>query len=67
MPWIDVKLYDHRVTEESVPKIIESLTTRARGVERRRAGAHPGRRAGHLAQALGPGWQAGRLTATPAS
>ena len=26
MPWIDVKLYDHRVTEESVPKIIESLT-----------------------------------------
>ena len=26
MPWIDVKLYDSRVTEESVPKIIESLT-----------------------------------------
>ena len=26
MPWIDVKLYDHRVTEESVPKIIEALT-----------------------------------------
>jgi 4-oxalocrotonate tautomerase family enzyme len=26
MPWIDVKLYDARVTEESVPKIIESLT-----------------------------------------
>ncbi len=26
MPWIDVKLYDTRVTEESVPKIIESLT-----------------------------------------
>jgi 4-oxalocrotonate tautomerase len=26
MPWIEVKLYDHRVTEESVPKIIESLT-----------------------------------------
>jgi 4-oxalocrotonate tautomerase len=26
MPWIDVKLYDHRVTEESVPKIIEKLT-----------------------------------------
>ena len=27
MPWIDVKLYDSRVTEESVPKIIEALTT----------------------------------------
>ena len=26
MPWIDVKLYDTRVTEESVPKIIEALT-----------------------------------------
>jgi 4-oxalocrotonate tautomerase family enzyme len=26
MPWIEVKLYDHRVTDESVPKIIESLT-----------------------------------------
>ena len=26
MPWIDVKLYDHRVNDESVPKIIESLT-----------------------------------------
>ena len=26
MPWIDVKLHDTRVTEESVPKIIESLT-----------------------------------------
>lgn len=26
MPWIDVKLFDHRVTDESVPKIIESLT-----------------------------------------
>jgi 4-oxalocrotonate tautomerase family enzyme len=26
MPWIDVKLYDSRVTEESVPKIIDSLT-----------------------------------------
>jgi 4-oxalocrotonate tautomerase len=26
MPWIDVKLYDSRVTEESVPKIIEALT-----------------------------------------
>lgn len=26
MPWIDVKLYDSRVTEESVPRIIESLT-----------------------------------------
>jgi 4-oxalocrotonate tautomerase len=26
MPWIDVKLYDHRVNEESVPKIIEKLT-----------------------------------------
>ena len=26
MPWIDVKLYDRRVTEESVPKIIEALT-----------------------------------------
>jgi 4-oxalocrotonate tautomerase len=27
MPWIDVKLYDHRVTDESVPRIIEALTT----------------------------------------
>jgi 4-oxalocrotonate tautomerase family enzyme len=26
MPLIEVKLYDHRVTEESVPKMIESLT-----------------------------------------
>ena len=25
MPWIDVKLYDTRVTEESVPRIIASL------------------------------------------
>jgi 4-oxalocrotonate tautomerase len=26
MPIIDVKLYEKRVTEESVPKIIEALT-----------------------------------------
>ena len=26
MPIIDVKLYDKRVTQESVPKIIEALT-----------------------------------------
>ena len=26
MPLIEVKLYDHRVTEESVPKMIEALT-----------------------------------------
>jgi 4-oxalocrotonate tautomerase len=26
VPWIDVKLYDTRVTEESVPKIIAALT-----------------------------------------
>ena len=26
MPLIEVRLYDHRVTEESVPKIIERLT-----------------------------------------
>lgn len=26
MPIIDVKLYDKRVTEESVPKIVEALT-----------------------------------------
>jgi 4-oxalocrotonate tautomerase len=26
VPIIDVKLYDKRVTEESVPKIIEALT-----------------------------------------
>ncbi|TML23945.1 MAG: hypothetical protein E6G28_01965 [Actinobacteria bacterium] len=25
MPFIDVKLFDHRVTEESVPKMIEAL------------------------------------------
>ena len=27
---IEVKLYDRRVTEESVPKMIEALTTGAR-------------------------------------
>ena len=26
MPWVDVKLYDKRVTPESVPKIIEAMT-----------------------------------------
>ena len=26
MPVIEVKLYEHRVTDESVPKIIEALT-----------------------------------------
>ena len=26
MPWVDVKLYDTRVTEDSVPKIIEAMT-----------------------------------------
>ena len=26
MPMIEVKLYDHRVTDESIPKIIEALT-----------------------------------------
>ena len=26
MPLIEVKLYDHRVNEESVPKMIETLT-----------------------------------------
>jgi 4-oxalocrotonate tautomerase len=26
MPLIEVKLYEHRVTEESVPKMIEALT-----------------------------------------
>jgi 4-oxalocrotonate tautomerase family enzyme len=26
MPLIEVKLYDHRVTEESVPRMIEALT-----------------------------------------
>jgi 4-oxalocrotonate tautomerase len=26
VPWIDVKLYDSRVTDESVPKIVEALT-----------------------------------------
>lgn len=26
VPLIEVKLYEHRVTEESVPKIIEALT-----------------------------------------
>ena len=26
MPVIEVKLYEHRVTEESVPKMIEALT-----------------------------------------
>ena len=26
MPMIEVKLYDHRVTEDTVPKMIEKLT-----------------------------------------
>jgi 4-oxalocrotonate tautomerase len=26
MPMIEVKLYDHRCTEEAVPKMIEALT-----------------------------------------
>jgi 4-oxalocrotonate tautomerase family enzyme len=26
MPWIEVKLYDHRVTEESIPKIVDAMT-----------------------------------------
>lgn len=26
MPLIEVKLYEHRVTDESVPRMIESLT-----------------------------------------
>ena len=26
MPVIDVRLFDHRVTEESVPKMIDALT-----------------------------------------
>jgi 4-oxalocrotonate tautomerase len=26
MPMIEVKLFEHRVTEESVPRIIEALT-----------------------------------------
>jgi 4-oxalocrotonate tautomerase family enzyme len=26
VPWIDVKLFDTRVNEESVPKMIEALT-----------------------------------------
>jgi 4-oxalocrotonate tautomerase len=26
MPLIEVKLYDHRVTDESVPKMIDALT-----------------------------------------
>lgn len=27
MPVIEVKLFEHRVTEESVPRMIEALTT----------------------------------------
>ena len=26
MPMIEVKLYDHRVTDESIPKMIEAMT-----------------------------------------
>ena len=26
MPIVEVKLYDHRVTDESIPKIIEAMT-----------------------------------------
>ena len=61
MPIIEVKLYDKRVTEESVPKIIEALTDGARGVVGRRARAHPGDRAGRLAEALGHCRQAAGL------
>jgi phenylpyruvate tautomerase PptA (4-oxalocrotonate tautomerase family) len=32
MPVIDVKIYDRRVTEESVPKMIEALTNALHGV-----------------------------------
>ncbi len=26
MPWVDIKLYDTRVTDETVPKIVEAVT-----------------------------------------
>ena len=31
MPVIDVRLYEHRVTEETVPKMIEALTNALHG------------------------------------
>ena len=58
MPVIEVKLYDRRVTEESVPKMIEALTERAARVERSCEGAHPRHHPGRPAEPLGPGRQA---------
>ena len=55
MPLIEVKLYDRRVTEESVPKMIEALTNALARVERRGEGAHPGHHPGRRAGALGQG------------
>ena len=53
MPLVEVKLYDKRVTEESVPKIIEAMTAALAESLRSRAGAHPGDRPRRLPQALG--------------
>ena len=43
MPMIEVKLYDKRVTEESVPKIIEALTEALADTLQTRAIASTGR------------------------
>ena len=59
---IEVKLYDRRVTEESVPKMIEALTKALAETSRRRSGAHPGRDPGRRPQALGHRRQAAVLT-----
>ena len=64
VPVIDVKLYDRRVTEESVPKMIEALTNALH--------ESSGAAKEHIqviiqgvdADALGPGRQAGRVAAS---
>jgi len=42
MPWIDVKLYDHRVTDESVPKINRSGPTTSSAVLKTCSNVSPG-------------------------
>ena len=53
MPFVEVKLYDKRVTEESVPKIIEAMTAALAESSGAAPRAHPGGRPGRLAQELG--------------
>ena len=52
MPFVEVKLYDKRVTEESVPKIIEAMTA-ALASPQGGPRAHPGGRPRRLAKNWG--------------